>query len=263
MKFYQSIAPHYHHIFPFNPAHLNLVLNENPNPKKDIMSAEEIANFIAHTKLKPDRSMYVIFPLLAGARISEILGLLWENVDLDCNVISIRRVQEREGTTTNTTKTEAGGRDIPISPTLRSMLLEWRLRCPRLEGRLHRVFPGPGVQRQWPLPRVGDAGPILYSNFLKRYWKPAFVNSGVKYWTLHSCRHSFISIMQSEGVSLAIVSAIVGLSNPAVTLGHYTQAIKGGAEAVEILDRAYQVEWRLAYWVVDEMLHSFMCLTST
>lgn len=35
MKFYQSIAPHYHYIFPCNPAHLNLVLNENPNPKKE------------------------------------------------------------------------------------------------------------------------------------------------------------------------------------------------------------------------------------
>jgi 2-polyprenyl-3-methyl-5-hydroxy-6-metoxy-1,4-benzoquinol methylase len=31
MEFYQSIAPHYHHIFPFNPAHLKLVMNENPH----------------------------------------------------------------------------------------------------------------------------------------------------------------------------------------------------------------------------------------
>ena len=34
MKFYQSIAPYYHYIFPFNPAHLKLVLDENPNPGK-------------------------------------------------------------------------------------------------------------------------------------------------------------------------------------------------------------------------------------
>lgn len=170
------------------------------------------------------------------------LGLLWEDVDLDRNIISIRRVQERDGTTTNTTKTEAGEREIPISPTLRTMLLEWRLRCPRLEGKLYRVFPGPGVQRQWPLPRIGGGGPILYSNFLKRYWKPAFVNSGVRYVSLHACRHSFISIMQSQGVDLAVVSDIVGHSNPAVTLGHYTQAVRGGAEALAMLDRAYQGE---------------------
>jgi len=34
MNFYQSIAPHYHQIFPFNPAHLKLVLNENPITNK-------------------------------------------------------------------------------------------------------------------------------------------------------------------------------------------------------------------------------------
>ena len=34
MNFYQSIAPHYHHIFPFNKAHLNLVVDENPNSQK-------------------------------------------------------------------------------------------------------------------------------------------------------------------------------------------------------------------------------------
>lgn len=34
MKFYQSIAPHYHHIFPFNSAHLKLVLGENTNSEK-------------------------------------------------------------------------------------------------------------------------------------------------------------------------------------------------------------------------------------
>mgnify|MGYP001089679154 CR=1 FL=1 len=211
-------------------------------PKKEIMTPEEIAKFIGHAKLNPDRSMYVIFPLMTGARISEALGLLWDDIDFEHDIISIRRVQERDGTTTNTTKTEAGEREIPISPTLRTMLLEWRLRCPRLEGKLHRVFPGPGVQRQWPLPRIGGGGPILYSNFLKRYWKPAFVGSGVKYRSLHLCRHSFISILQSQGVDLAVVSEIVGHSNPAVTLGHYTQAVRGGAEALAMLDKAYQGE---------------------
>jgi site-specific recombinase XerD len=68
------------------------------------------------------------------------------------------------------------------------------------------------------------------------------VNSGVRYVSLHACRHSFISILQSQGVDLAVVSEIVGHSNPAVTLGHYTQAVRGGAEALAMLDKAYQGE---------------------
>jgi len=59
MKFYQSIAPHYHHIFPFNPVHLKLVLEENPNSEKVALLdigcgigslSSEIANHYAEVK---------------------------------------------------------------------------------------------------------------------------------------------------------------------------------------------------------------------
>jgi len=59
MKFYQSIAPYYHYIFPFNPAHLKLVLDENPNPEKTLLLdigcgigslSAEIANHFAAVK---------------------------------------------------------------------------------------------------------------------------------------------------------------------------------------------------------------------
>jgi len=120
------------------------------------------------------------------------------------------------------------------------MLLEWRLRCPRLDGELYRVFPGPGVIRQWPQQRRGGGGPILYSNFLKRYWKPAFKTFGIRYVTHHSARHSFVSVLQAMGVEVGLVAKLAGHANPTVTLGHYTQAVRGGAEALAILDRAYQ-----------------------
>ena len=52
-------------------------------------------------------------------------------MDFEHNVIRIRRIQERDGSLTEMTKTEAGTRVIPMSPTLREMLLAWRVRCPR------------------------------------------------------------------------------------------------------------------------------------
>lgn len=130
-------------------------------PKKDILTPDEVAKLLAHVQTDKERGIFVAFPFLTGVRVSEQLGLQWSDIDLDRNLITIRRVQERDGTTTDQTKTEAGERDIPISPTLRTMLLEWRLNCPRLDGELFRVFPGPGVVQQWPLPRKGGGGPVL------------------------------------------------------------------------------------------------------
>ena len=91
----------------------------------------------------------------------------------------IRRIQERDGSLTEMTKTEAGTRDIPMGSVLREMLLAWRVRCPRLNGELHRVFPGPGRLEAWPKPRTGGGGPLLYQNFRRRYWEPAFKHLGL------------------------------------------------------------------------------------
>ena len=82
--------------------------------------------------------------------LSEQLGLLWQDVDLDRDVITIRRVQERDGTTTDQTKTEAGERDIQRSANVEAVGhlthgLELAMSLPatperlQLELKLHRV----------------------------------------------------------------------------------------------------------------------------
>lgn len=210
-------------------------------PKKVILTKEEIGEFLGYAQGDKKRGIYSAFPFLTGVRVSEQLGLLWKDIDFKANLIHIRRVQERDGTTTLATKTEAGTRQIPMSATLRSMLLEWKLLCPRLNGELFRVFPGPGSIQQWPqTKRINSGCALLYSNYLKRYWKPAFAKSGVRYVTHHSARHAFISIMQAQGVEVGLVAEIVGHANPMVTLGHYTQSAGDGHGAVAKLDRAFR-----------------------
>lgn len=208
-------------------------------PRRDILEPHEVAGLLEHCKTDKQRGIFVAFPFLTGVRASEQLGLLWEDVDLDRGVITICRVQERDGTTTLSTKTDAGTREIPISATLGQMLLEWQVACPRLEGRLYRVFCGPGHPQAWPQPPRDAGGPILYANFLRRYWQPAFKAAGVRYVTHHSARHSFVSTLQAQGVEVGLVAKLAGHANPAVTLGHYTQAVRGGAGAVALLDQAY------------------------
>ncbi|MEQ1940790.1 site-specific integrase [Mesorhizobium sp. VNQ89] len=207
--------------------------------KKAILTPEDIAKLVAAAKQDPENGIYYAFPFLAGTRPSEQLGLLWSEIDFDRNVIHIRRIQERTGELTEMTKTEAGTRDIPMSATLREMLLSWRLRCPRKDRELHRVFPGPGRLQEWPKPRLGGGGALLYQNFRKRYWEPPFKRLGLAYVTPHSARHSFISTLQAEGIEVGLVAQIAGHANPTVTLGHYTQAVRDGAAAAEALERAY------------------------
>jgi integrase len=186
-------------------------------PKKAILTSPEIRRLIQAAKDDPEQGVYYAFPFLAGTRPSEQLGLLWSEVDFEKSVIRIKRIQERDGSLTELTKTEAGIREIPMGPALRELLLAWRFRCPREDGRLFRVFPGPGRLQAWPKRRIGGGGPLVYQNFRRRYWEAVFKRLGLPYVTPYSARHSFTSTLQAEGIEVGLVAKIAGHANPTVT----------------------------------------------
>lgn len=223
------------------PAMPNNLARRRSKAKKAILTPEQIAVLITSAKADPEHGVYYGFPFLAGTRPSEQLGLLWSEVDFERGVIRICRIQERDGSLTDMTKTEAGTREIPMGPTLRAMLLDWRVRCPRRDGELHRVFPGPGRLQPWPKPRLDGGGPLLYQNYRRRYWQPVFARLGLPYVTPHSARHLFISTLQAEGIEVGLVAKLAGHASAVVTLGHYTQAVRGGEVAAAALERAYQI----------------------
>jgi integrase len=204
--------------------------------KKAILTSPDISRLIQGARSDRQHGIYYAFPFLAGTRPSEQLGLLWSEVDFEKSVIRIKRIQERDGSLTELTKTEAGTRDIPMGPALRELLLG-------ASGVLatKREFPGPGRLQQWPQRRLGGGGPLLYQNFRRRYWEPAFKKLGLPYVTPHSARHSFISTLQAQGIEVGLVAKIAGHANPTVTLGHYTQAVRGGEAAAKALEQAYSV----------------------
>lgn len=101
------------------------------------------------------------------------------------------------------------------------------------------MFPTPGKRQPWPLPRKGGGGALLYSNYRVQYWLPFLKKLGLPPVTPHSARHSYISTLQAEGVEIALVAKIAGHSNPAVTLGIYTQAMRSGDAAADALEKAY------------------------
>jgi integrase len=224
----------------FRPPAMPTGLRRRPErARKVVLTPDEVATLLAGAREDLDKGVYVAFPFLAGTRPSEQLGLLWDDVDFEANVIRVRRIQMRDGSLSEFTKTAAGVRSIPMSPLLREMLLAWRVRCPRRDGGLERVFPAPGIARAWPLPRQGGGGPLIYWNFRKRYWTVILKRLGLPAVTPHSARHSFISTLQAQGVEVGLVAKLAGHKNAVVTLSHYTHAMRGGEEAVKALDRAY------------------------
>ena len=206
-------------------------------PRKAILTPAQVGQLLVAALRDAQRGIYYAFPFLTGVRPSEQLALLWEDVDLAADVVRIRRMQERDGSITDLTKTAAGTREIPLSPLLRSMLMRWQSLCPSKAGEPNRVFPALGDITAAEHKKRGGA--LSYANFRTNYWRPALLALGLTYVTPHSARHAFISILQSRGIEVGLVAQLAGHANATVTIGHYTQAVRGGEAAMLALEQAY------------------------
>ncbi|RTL72860.1 MAG: site-specific integrase [Hyphomicrobiales bacterium] len=206
--------------------------------KKQILDPAQVRVLLAQAQ-REVHGLYYAFPFLTGVRPSEQLGLLWEDVDLSKRTISIRRMQELDGTLVNLPKTEAGERAIPMSETLCYMLEKWRQDFLSHVQAGARVFPGLGRIYLDGAQSRGVGRPLTYANFRMNYWKPAFERAGLPYVTPHSARHTFISVLQAAGVEVGLVSKLAGHANASITLQHYTQAVRGGDAAIAKLEALY------------------------
>lgn len=210
--------------------------------KKQILTIEQLRYLVEEMKKDKEWGIYVAWPFLTGTRIGEQLGLLWKDIDFSNNQIFICRTQMfGTGELSEMTKTDAGHRIIPMNDELRQMLLEWRVRCPRKDGELHRVFPGQGYIVTRPVwERKNAGGPLLHANFRNRVWRPALKRLGLPLITPHAARHMVISMLQAEGIEVGLVSKIVGHANPSITIRHYTHPVRAAGDAMERLSKAYK-----------------------
>lgn len=187
--------------------------------------------------------VYYAFLFLTGVRTSEMLALLWEDVDLDKGRVYICRTQDPNAKLKSQPKTDAGVREIPLNSLLLEMLREWKERCPRLKGELFRVFPSQrnecGKGRR--LTEDSDSG-LTISNFRNRVWYPLFDRLGLPQITTYAARHMAISFLQSQGVEIGLVSKIAGHSSPKITLQYYTHAVSQTDGVMDQLNAAYGIE---------------------
>jgi integrase len=204
-------------IIPSNPMEL-LTHDERPHNGTRCehfrWSPETISNLIGAAEqlgkrpdAKTDYAPLITLLTLTGLRIGEALGLRWGDVDLLGEKLNVRSNLNRDGTL-GPPKTDAGKREVWLSPGLVEMLL-------RLKGL-------DATDDEYLF--AGTAGaPISYTNFRKRGFAPAVRAAGLEGngLTVHSLRHAAASVLIASGLSVVDVAAVLGHSNAAVTLSIY------------------------------------------
>lgn len=156
-----------------------------------------------------DYTLIIIVAIYTGLRISEILGLRWQDIDLTEGVIRVRGQLERKSRALTAPKTPAGIRDVPISPLLVAELRRHRVGS-RFSQAAHFVF----------CSKTGE--PLDRGNVRKRGFAAAVELAGLNRpgepkLTVHDLRHAFASVVAHHGFSAVDVAVFMGHADSRVT----------------------------------------------
>jgi integrase len=161
--------------------------------------------------------------LFTGMRLSEVLALRWNRVDLDGKVIQVREALEQtkaHGIRFKPPKSRAGQRDITLPQPLVEALREHRRAAMEL-----RVQLGTGKLPDDALVFADVDGKPLRPNTVSPGWA-SFAKSIGLGATFHALRHTHASQLIDAGVDVVTISKRLVHAKPDITLRIYAHMFK-------------------------------------
>ena len=167
-------------------------------------------------------ALYVV-AVTAGLRIGELLGLKWEDVDLERGALNVRRtLSAAKSGPRFTTPKNGKGRSIKLTARAVDALKhhkatqnEERLRLGSLWEDWGLVFP------------TGRGTPLTRYNLTSRSFKPLLKRAGLPNICFHDLRHTCATLLLSRGHHPKLVQELLGHATVAMTLDRYSHVMPG------------------------------------
>jgi len=178
----------------------------------DVLTAEEIGKLLGELGDPWRTAVYVA--VTTGLRVSELLALKWTDMDFAAGEIHLSRgiVRQHVGQM----KTEASRKPVPLDSGLADVLLNWRGRWPYNKDADY-IFASPdknGSQPYWPTAGMED------------HVRPAAIRAGIgKRLGWHTLRHTYGTLVKSQGADVATTQALMRHANASITMDRYVQAV--------------------------------------
>ncbi|NIN67602.1 MAG: tyrosine-type recombinase/integrase, partial [Anaerolineae bacterium] len=172
--------------------------------------------------------------LLTGLRLGELLGLRWQDVDLEAGTLQVRQTCQwlpRQGFIFRQPKSHNSIRSVSLSRATVE-----RLRQHRVEQIEERLAAGMahGPDR---LVFANPVGQPVHPSSLRQAWKRLAQAAGLRHLRFHDLRHAHASLLLQQGVHPKIVSERLGHSGVHITLDTYSHVLPSlQAEAAKRLD---------------------------
>ena len=160
---------------------------------------------------EPFRTMCIVAMCL-GLRVSEILGLRWNDIDWEGLRLSVRHayVYGKQGDV----KTQASHRWMPLDRLLAERLRQHKARLAPLAKSDDWIFANP------------ETGKPYWPGRIQENWLvPAAEKAGIGRIGWHSFRHSHSTLLHALGVDLKVQQELLRHADVRTTMNIYTQAV--------------------------------------
>lgn len=165
-------------IIPVNPFQGLKLFDEREFIRKRYLKPDEIRLLLECCT--PAVRNVVTFALYTGRRHGEILGMRWQEVDLDNGYVYFPRTKKKEPD------------QVAIPPRARELL--------------EKLGVGPRGEFVFMKER-GGTGPLKY---IRAQFMSALAKGGIKDFRFHDLRHTAVSYMMMNGIDLKTISELVG-----------------------------------------------------
>lgn len=193
------------------------------------LTKEELATLLS--AIPEDWHLFFEFLVHTGMRISEVIGLTWEHLQLEGKPIVKVREQVYRGKRRRL-KSGAGRRDIPLAPRMSARLREHR------DGN----YSGP----QEPVFTSDVGTELIRGKIADRVLNPARKLVGMPWVSFHNFRHTCASLLFANGKNLKQIQVWLGHADPGFTLRTYIHLLDDGVGSAAFLDdevEAGQGQW--------------------
>lgn len=216
---------------PSNPAE-SINLSRGQKPQIEILTRDEQAQLI-QASYQHRYGVFVRLVLFTGLRLGELLGLRWEDLDVQYGMLHVRRTLNRlnkvnkptspgENTTEiviQSPKSQNSIRSIPVFPAVVQDLMNWRSIQKSDQAAAGDNYHDSGMIVTNP------SGGYIEPRTFKKYYEQILNSAGLRHFTFHALRHTFASRALEQGMDAKTLSVLLGHYSVSFTLDTYTHVL--------------------------------------
>jgi integrase len=216
----------------------NVTVPRVKKSKKRVLNKEQCKRLVAEAKGRR-LWFFILLALTTGARRGELLGLRWEDIDVNNLQVHIHRSVGRVsgvGFVEKEPKTESGLRNIRLAQVVIDSLPEHQIYVDEMRRRAGTRWQERG------LVFPNRNGNYIYGETALCQFRAILAKAGLpKDMRIHDLRHSMATLLFAAGVNAKVIQEALGHSSITITLGIYGDVMPDMQQgAADVMDGIFE-----------------------